>query len=152
MLQILIKKSSNFNIFHSITMGNTASFWLILKSTFLRDYLIFFIAPKGLLCRGVWKIMLDVRPCASDVTKSVRGPVFGQCLVHFACNAEPSGPKTGTVRTRAVWWENVHSIWIIVFWRWDHQRIMPFRIMDDVMADIVGSQDSDDVMPNSTTE
>ena len=44
---------------------------------------------------------LDRHP--SDVTKSVRGSVFGQLLERFACNAEPSGPKTESVRTRAVW-------------------------------------------------
>ena len=78
-----------------------------------------FIAPKGLLRRGVWKIMLVcpcIHPCMHpcmhpcDVTKSVRGPVFDQSFVRFACNAEPSRPKTGLFRTRAVWGEKVSLI------------------------------------------
>ena len=33
----------------------------------------------------------SIHPC--DVTKSVRGSVFDQSFVRFACNAEPSGSK-----------------------------------------------------------
>ena len=69
------------------------------------------IAPKGLLCRGVQKSMF-VSPC---VRPSVRDEIgtwheMRHRFRRFACNADDQGPKTGSLRTRAVWGEKVSLI------------------------------------------